>query len=76
MLKLNLISYIFKFHWYLYRSDSSSGRRSPHSKDIIKISNGNTSHGNSSNRMLMLVNYFIRLGCTSLNIILCVTLGM
>ncbi|KAF0766245.1 serine/arginine repetitive matrix protein 1-like isoform X1, partial [Aphis craccivora] len=31
--------------------DSTSGRRSPHTKDNIKKSNGNVHPGNSSNRM-------------------------
>lgn len=53
---------ILKLHCYLYRSDSSSGRRSPHPNDIIKQSSGNTRHGNSSNRVPMLVNSFIHSG--------------
>jgi len=55
----------------LYRCDSSSGRRSPHTKDNIKKSNGNVHPGNTS-RILMLVNYFKHLGIyvyTKLNIV-------
>jgi len=59
----------------MYRCDSTSGRRSPHTKDNIKKSNGNVHPGNSSNRML--VNYYnIKGFLFTLNLILCVTLGV
>jgi len=46
----------------LYRCDSSSGTRSPHTKDNIKKSNGNVHSGNTPRIHNMLVIYFNLLG--------------
>lgn len=63
------MSYCYHILIFSYcRSDSSSGRRSPHSNDNNKKSNGNLRHGTSSNRKIMLVNSFIYTFLFTLNI--------